>query len=201
MPAWFYIKKSKYFRNKPEHVFEVIKSSRFLPENLLKVIDPVTQRNAFFAHPGNVLLSMIVDKRDHIKELDFRRIIKAINLASKRMSIRSFQPPKINFPATHYIVMIHWNTITLSPPPLLRRFSNQEIWFKVQSGVTAAEWNFAKSPCHTQAAERCVKLVTEASQKAVGSNSRDAFVRTTLLSRSSMSSFSNKFYFKVPIKN
>ncbi|GBM24085.1 hypothetical protein AVEN_38283-1 [Araneus ventricosus] len=94
--------------------------------------------------------------------------------------------------------MIHWNTITLSPPPLLRRFSNQEIWSKVQSGGTAAEWNFDRFPCHTQAVKRCVNLVTEALQKTVGSNSRDGFIRTTFLSRSSMSSFSSKSYFKVP---
>ncbi|GBM50519.1 hypothetical protein AVEN_160741-1 [Araneus ventricosus] len=47
--------------------------------------------------------------------------------------------------------MIHWNTTTLSPSPLLRRFTNQEIWSEVQSGGTAAEWNFDKLPCHTQA--------------------------------------------------
>ncbi|GBN89202.1 hypothetical protein AVEN_39737-1 [Araneus ventricosus] len=132
---------------------------------------------------------MTVDKRDHIRELGFRRIIKARNLASKRKSIRSFQPPKINFPATYYIEMNHWNTITLSPSPLLRKFSNQEIWSIVQSVGTADEWNFDKFPCHTQAVERFLKLVTEASQKVMGSNSRDGFIRTTLLSRSSMPSF------------
>ncbi|GBL96396.1 hypothetical protein AVEN_43714-1 [Araneus ventricosus] len=110
----------------------------------------------------------------------------------------SFQPPKINFLATDYIEIINWNTITLSPPPLLRRFMNQEIWSKVQSGGTAAERNFDKFPCHAQAVERCVKLVTEASQKVVGSNSRDGFIRTALISRSSMLSFSSKSYFKVP---
>ncbi|GBL98681.1 hypothetical protein AVEN_19724-1 [Araneus ventricosus] len=141
---------------------------------------------------------MILDKRDHIRELGFRRIIKARNLASKIKSIRSFQPPKINFPATYYIEMIHWNSITLSPPFLLRICSNQEIWSKVQSVGTAVERNFVKFPCHTQGVELCVKLVTEASQKAVGSNYRDGFIRTTLLSRSSMPSFSSKSYFKVP---
>ncbi|GBN35937.1 hypothetical protein AVEN_55708-1 [Araneus ventricosus] len=49
--------------------------------------------------------------------------------------------------------MIHWNTTTLSPPPLLRRFTNQEIWSKVQSDGTTAECNFDKFPCHTQAGE------------------------------------------------
>lgn len=198
MPVWFQIKTSKYFTNGPEHVFEVIKSSRFLPENLLKVIDPVIERNAFFAHPENLLLSMIVDKRDHVRELGYRRIIKARNVASKRKSIRSFQTPKINFQAKDHIEMIHWGTTTLSPPPLLRRVTDQEIWSKVKSSGTAAEWNFNKFPCHTQAVERCVKLVTEASQKVVGFSSRDGFIRTTLLSRSSMPSFSSKSKFKLP---
>ncbi|GBO01256.1 hypothetical protein AVEN_207573-1 [Araneus ventricosus] len=94
--------------------------------------------------------------------------------------------------------MIHWNSITLSPPALLRRFSSQEIWSKVQSVGTAAEWNFDKFPCHTEAMKRCVKLVNEASEKIVSSNSRDGFMKTTLLSRSSMPSFSRKSYFKVP---
>ncbi|GBM80494.1 hypothetical protein AVEN_91780-1 [Araneus ventricosus] len=95
--------------------------------------------------------------------------------------MRSFQPPKTNFLATDYIEMIHWNTITLSPSLFLRIFSNQELWSKVQSGGTAAEWNFDNFPFLTQAVERCVKLVTEASQKVVGSNSRDGFTGTTIL--------------------
>ncbi|GBN79721.1 hypothetical protein AVEN_23248-1 [Araneus ventricosus] len=97
--------------------------------------------------------------------------------------------------------MIHWNTTSLSPPPLLRRFTNQEIWSYVQSGGTAAEWNFEKFPCQTQAVERGVVIgnlfVTEASQKVVGSNSRDGFIRTTLLSICSIPGFSSKSYFNV----
>jgi len=129
----------------------MIKSSRFLPNDLLKVIDPVIERNAFFAHSENLLLTMIVDKRVHIRELGYRRIIKARSLASKRKFIRSFQPPKINFFATDYTEMIDWNTTTLFPPPLLRRVSDEDIWSKIQSGETAAEWNFEKFPCYTQA--------------------------------------------------
>ncbi|GBN75531.1 hypothetical protein AVEN_173694-1 [Araneus ventricosus] len=127
---------------------------------------------------------MIVDKREHIREFGYRRIIKARNLAYKRKSIRKFQPPKINFLATEYTEVIHWNTTALSPPPLVRRFTNKKIWSKVQTGGTAAEWNFDMFPCHTQAVERSLKLVTEVSQKVIGSSSRYGFIRTTLLSRS-----------------
>ncbi|GBM91465.1 hypothetical protein AVEN_52165-1 [Araneus ventricosus] len=39
IPAWFHIKKSEYFINRPENVFEVLEKSRFLPEIWLKVIE------------------------------------------------------------------------------------------------------------------------------------------------------------------
>jgi hypothetical protein len=198
MPVWFKIKKSKYLTDGPKHVFEVIKSSRFLPENLIEVIDPVIERNAFFAHPENLLLSMIVDERAHIRELGFRRIIKARSTASHQMTIRTFKPPNIVFQAKEYHEMIDWTSTALFPPPLLRRVSDEDIWTKISTGKTAKEWNFNKFPCHTQAVERCVKLVTEASSKLVGVKNRDGFIRTTLLSRASMPSFSSKCSFNVP---
>lgn len=201
MPLWFKIKKSKYLTDGPGHVFEAIKSTRFLPENLVRVVDPVIERNAFFAHPENLLLRMIVDERKHIRELGFRRIIKARMLASKPDSIRNFQPPKINFQANDYTDIIDWNTTVLTPPPLLRRVSDDEIWAKITVGETADDWNFGKFPCHTQAVERCVKLVTESSQKVVGANNRDGFIRSTLASRALMPKFDSKCNFNLSTQN
>ena len=198
MPVWFKIKESKYLTDGPKHVFDLIKSSRFLPENLIKVIDPVIERNAFFAHPENLLLSMIVDERAHIRELGLRRIIKARAVSSKKNLIRTFKPPKLNFQAKEYYEIIDWTTTAIYPPPLLQRVSDEEMWAKISTANTATEWNFHKFPCHTQAVERCVKLVTEASSKLVGEKNRDGFIRTTLLSRASMPSFSSKRDFKVP---
>ena len=171
--------------------------SRYPPNDLLKVIDPVIERNAFFAHPENLLLTIIVDKLVHIRKLGFRGIIKARSLASRRKFIRSFKPPKINFLATDYTEMIDWNTTTLLPNPLMRRVSDKDIWSMIQSGETPAEWNLEKFPCHTQAVERSMKFVTEASEKVACCNSRDSIIRTTHSSRSSMPNFSSKLYFKL----
>lgn len=90
MSVWLKIKKRKYFTDGPGHIFEAIKFIRFLPENLVRIVYSVIERNTFFAHPGNLLLRMIVDERKHIRELGFRRIIKARMLASKTESIRCF---------------------------------------------------------------------------------------------------------------
>ena len=74
---WFKIKKSKYLTDGPGQVFEVIISTSFLLENLLRVVVPVVERNAFL-------------------------IVEARMRASKIKSLRYFQPPKINFQATDY---------------------------------------------------------------------------------------------------
>lgn len=78
-------------------------------------------------------------------------MIKMIKI--RNSSVRNFQPPKIILLATDYIEMIHWNTSTLSLPPLLQEVTDQDILLKIQSGGTAAEWSFDQYPCHTQAVE------------------------------------------------
>ena len=52
-------------------------------------------------------------------------------------------------------------------------------------------------PCHTQAVERCIKLVTEASNAVCGDNKRDGFIRATLLSRKQMPTFNTKKQFDI----
>ena len=43
--------------------------------------------------------------------------------------------------------------------------------------------DFPRFPCHTQSVERCVKLVTDASNAVCGEKSRDGFIRVRLASR------------------
>ena len=52
-------------------------------------------------------------------------------------------------------------------------------------------------PCHTQAVERCVKLVTEASEAVIGAENRDGWVRKTMLSRATIPRFETMADFKV----
>ncbi|GBM29636.1 hypothetical protein AVEN_130109-1 [Araneus ventricosus] len=77
------------------------------------------------------------------------------------------------------------------------------LWMKIKSLIqsdSVPNWDitFKTFSVHTQAVERYVKLVTEASGKACGAESRDSFIRTTLLSRSNMPNIGHKSDFKVP---
>ena len=99
--------------------------------------------------------------------------------------------PKLNFKANNYYDMINWKTITLTVPPVLCSVSNEEL-IKGLSVDTAEVWKFSEFPSHTVAVERIVKLVTEASSKVIGPQSRDLFIRSTLKSRQQVPKFSTK---------
>jgi len=73
-----------------------IKNLRYQPDELKAIVEPVIQRNSYFAHPENLLLSMMTDDRPHIHELALRRILKARD-QPKRKGVRQFTVPPINF--------------------------------------------------------------------------------------------------------
>uniref|UniRef100_A0A6P7FVY4 Uncharacterized protein LOC114333263 isoform X1 n=1 Tax=Diabrotica virgifera virgifera TaxID=50390 RepID=A0A6P7FVY4_DIAVI len=76
-PVWFYIKLYLSCSDGSKHLWRMIHYSRFLPVDQRKIVDAVIQRNAYFAHPENVLLSMMKDERKHIQELGLHRVPKA----------------------------------------------------------------------------------------------------------------------------
>ncbi|GBM03036.1 hypothetical protein AVEN_14548-1 [Araneus ventricosus] len=189
------MQKSKYFTDRPKHIFQAIQTSRYLSDELLQVVNPVIQRNAFFEHTENVLLAMLVNEREHIRELGYTRILKARQIVPKKKTLRNFVPPKVNFQASNYIEIINWNSCVVYPPPMLRDLSEDDIKSLINSD-TAPIREIQKFRCHTQAVERCVKLVTEASNKVCGREARDSYIRATLKSRSVMPNFSKKSDYK-----
>lgn len=166
---------------------------------MLAVVNPVIERNGFFAHPENLMWAMIEDDNKLIRQLGLRRILKARQRDSKRKKVRTFTPPKINFDAQKYPDIVNWMNCDLSSPPLLAKVSDEEIKSYINSD-SIPNWNinYKKFPVHTQAVERCVKLVTEASGRVCGAEARNGFIRSTLLSRSAMPVFASKSDFKVP---
>ncbi|KAK3925578.1 Bis(5'-nucleosyl)-tetraphosphatase, symmetrical [Frankliniella fusca] len=96
--------------------------------------------------------------------------------------------------AQDYTDMIDWSSTTIYSPPILRNIKNEEIQSLIDSGEMP-QWDVTRFPCHTQAVERCVKLVTAASEKRVGFKSRHDFITSTLKSRDIMPAFKTKCQF------
>lgn len=107
-PVWFHIKLKPSCVDGSRHLFKLIQLSRYLPVELKKIVDPVIQRNGYFASPENILLGMLTDERKCIRELALRRILKVRNSYKDSVNnkCRKFVIPNINFQATDYVEMI-----------------------------------------------------------------------------------------------
>lgn len=136
-------------------MFYQIEQSRYVEECDGSEIYAAIQRNAYFAHPENLLLCMVVDSRRHIRELAIRRILKARN-SKKHNHVRIFKIPEINFDCSDYSEMIDWQNVEVTEPPALSKYTDETLKEFIESGETP---DIPQFPCHTQAVERHIKLV------------------------------------------
>ena len=103
--------------------------------------------------------------------------------------------PKINFRATTYYNMIEWDGITV--PPLTKDIASECIMDCLNRNQLDIELKFLNLPCHTQAVERHIRVVTEVSSRVSGQSQREGTIMTTLISRKKMPKFNFKSQFKV----
>ncbi|KAG5874503.1 hypothetical protein JTB14_025781 [Gonioctena quinquepunctata] len=165
---WFIIETTP---SRPQATFNVWKTIQLLgfsPKNLKEVIDPVILR--YFAHPEDILLGMLGDTRHHIRELAVRRIFK-VRSSNIQQSLRQFEVPNsLNINASSYMDLIDWSTLVITEPPLTMGLPVEVLINIVENPDTSMLFSEIKSyPCHTQAVERAVKIVTEASATVCGS--------------------------------
>ena len=173
-PTWFQIKRNSSYSQGPGNLWFMISNSRYLTDNLKSVIYPVIQRNAYFAHTENILVAMLSDSRQEIRKLAFNRIMVARN-QTRTAAPREFIVPKLNFYAKDYTELIHFADYPRHEPPLTKRLSVTEldaIVHGIQLGHISKRY-----PCHNQAVERHIKLVTEASSAVCLEEERDGYIR------------------------
>ena len=65
----FAIKNTLFSQNEALHLFKTIELTWMLIPDVRNIVYSVIQRNAFFAHPENFLLSMINDESSDIRQL------------------------------------------------------------------------------------------------------------------------------------
>ncbi|KAK3919895.1 Trigger factor [Frankliniella fusca] len=88
-------------------------------------------------------------------------LIKEARGNPQQLNVCQFHPPRINFSGEYYPDLIEWQNVTR--PPALRDITDQELEEAVE------DFDFVERlpafPCHTQAVQRTVQLVTRASIK------------------------------------
>lgn len=191
-PMWFTIKCNPSCTKGAQHLWLCTKLTRYLNDDLKSIIHPVIQRNGYFANTENILLNMLADNRQSIRQIAYLRILKARSEATP--GIRKFSIPKINFEAPEYFDLVNWQTSQVTEPPLTVNWSAAKLKEIVETGFDADE-EILKFPCHTQTVEHCIKLVTKASESVCGEKARDGFIRGRIQSRKCMPKFSTKSEF------
>lgn len=189
-PLWFSIKRNHSIQDGAPNLWKLISWSRYLPQALKDIVDPVIQRNGYFGHPENILLAMITDEREEVRIDAWEKIAEARK--TKPKETRIFTIPKLNFEAEDYTSLVQWNKVAVTEPPVLsdldledfQRFAREGAIFKVDF------------PCHTQAVERCVKEVTYASTLASTEDERHLQILQRMKSRKRMPSFESKSEFR-----
>ena len=117
-----YDKNTPILQGCAKHLYQIIQTSRYMNDDLNKIVDPVIERNSFFAHPENIIIAMITDERRHmyVRELGLRRILKARH-NSKGAPTRQFKVRRLNFDCTDYTDVIDWSADNMSEPPINRK--------------------------------------------------------------------------------
>ena len=110
---------------------------------------------------------------------------------AKSSKLRLFQVPNMNFKATESYNMVNWSTTEATEPPLTRGLSQQEIDENITTAACAPQ-KISAFPCHSQAVEKLVRVVTKAAGKVCGWESREDYIRVKLASRKKMPRFASK---------
>lgn len=76
-----------------------------------------------------------------------------------KRAVRIFQVPPLNFSAKNCFTITNLNEFDITVPPLLRNLDKEELTNLYKSEIGS---KIREIPCHSQAVERNVKLVTEA---------------------------------------
>ena len=190
LPVWFAIRSNSSCVAGAKNLHRAVELLRQQPREIRRVVEAVMNRNAFWAHPEQLLLAMVADDEQPVRE----EAVRLIRSARQRQTeeVRRFDLPRLCFSAVRYTDLIRWDTVCVTQPPLLRDLDDEELGGIVQAPVVVPSY-----PVHTQAVERAVRVVTEACQKVQGEEARHGLITSILKHRKMLPSFNSKRDFNI----
>lgn len=152
IPMYFSIKHKSSCAFGSVHLSKFILYSRILADEHLNIVHKVLSDNAYFAHPENILFPMIHDERSDIRNLAYQKIMSIRENTENDKDLRPYILPRFNFNCDNYMDMINWNNEILDEPAYRNQLS------------ASSPIEDIRIPCHTQATERHIKIVTSVCQ-------------------------------------
>lgn len=186
-PTWFEIKKTTSCSEGAKLLHNMIVRTQIIKNKGEKeVVQKSISTNGYFAHHENIILSMIFDSDENVRNQAVN-IIRSVK-EPKDGEVRKFKLPVINFKAKHFFEMVDLARTTVTVPPLLSNIKVEDLFHLWKS----PRGDFFKLiPCHSQAVERSVKVVSEAS-RAVSQKRRQGYILSKIYSRNEMPIFNTK---------
>ena len=223
-PSWFQIKYKNKITNAAENFYAMLERTKRFPkfkvngQNVSDVAIAVLERNAYSAHPENILLNMLGDSDEDTRRIAVNKILSLRGklpsfqtphsfdgssfveqddadgsddeaTASCEVLVRKFKVPVINKDAKVYYNMVNLNNPEIEQPPAIRDLTDEEINEIRRNPL------YLKHPCDNQKVERHIKLVSEASLCVTGYERRDGMIRQRIRSRKLMKKFESKCQF------
>ena len=106
----------------------------FSNQNVKDISIKVLQHNAFFAHPENVIVSMLGDEDVHVRRAAVQTMHslrsqtgKETLLSAISPSIHRFCLPQLDLKAKTYHQLVKLDVAETSEPPLIRSLTNQQL--------------------------------------------------------------------------
>ena len=174
------------------HYYKMIETSRFLPVRQWIVVENVLQRNSYPAHIESIFLDILNDNRQPTRRLAWRRILRA---REEDIPNHKFETPAIQFQATSYEELIDWQTMPYLEIILTKHISTAQIKAWILSS-TDVDVDIQPFPCHNQAVECVIKIVTESSSEVYDHDKRDCYIRVLLNRRKLMPRLDTKSEFQ-----
>ena len=185
---WFRLKQKGSIGEAPRHLYGQIKLTEHLSLEVKRIARKNHSRNAYWAHPECLLLSMLTDSDEQVRTTAVEKILSIRgDQEYGENSTRKFIIPKLNFKASDYTDLIDWTAESLYEPSLTTALSPTEL-----SGFKSAPLTLPGYPAHTQSVERLVKQTSRAADTVAGYSARDGFLRASAKSREMMPRFESK---------
>lgn len=186
VPMWFQLRSCSSCADGPPNLLRSVQLLQALPRRLRKVIEPVIQRNAYWAHPEALLLAMAADRNPEVRTQAVRTI-QHCRQQPPTGKVRPYILPTVQFSASTLPDLIDWEKELITEPPLTSSLSAQDL-----EKIRTEPLQVAHYPIHTVAVERTVRVVTEAASAVVGEEQRHGFVCNRLRHRKKLPVITSK---------
>ena len=185
---WFRAKLSWKATEASAILYDAMKLIKKLPANERSVVSPVIERGFFWAHPEQLLLGCLGSSDEDVRARAVAKIIavrqgegqgqalkdKGRKRKRAESDVRIFHLPKPNYDATHFSEMIFWDQESITEPPLLRDYSNDQIRAFEKEPLEVL------IPSNSQHVERCIQLMARNTTKSSNPTVRDGLCKATI---------------------